>query len=77
MEEGRMDAVEAVKKWLVENGYDYVVRAYLPEEAGECVKKEKDTISIPAKVENVEAFMEQFIKTFDEIDALAELKRKC
>ena len=77
MEERRMDAVEAVKKWLAENGYDYMVRAYLPGGAGECVKKERDTVSIPAKVENVEAFMEQFIKTFDEIYMLVELKNKC
>lgn len=40
------------------------------------MKKEKDTISIPANVENVEEFMEQFIKSFDEINRLAESKNK-
>lgn len=48
----------------------------MPGEAGECVKKEKDTISIPANVENVEEFMEQFIKTFEEINVLTESKSK-
>lgn len=74
MDESKMDVVEAVEKWLVERRYDYAVRTYLPGEAGVCVKKEKDTISIPANVENVEEFMEQFIKSFDEINRLAESK---
>lgn len=76
MEESRMDVVETLEKWLAEKGYDYAVRIYLPGEAGVCVKKEKDTISIPANVENVEEFMEQFIKSFDEINMLAESKNK-
>lgn len=76
MDESRMDVVEAVEKWLVGKGYDYAVRTYLPGEAGECVKKEKDTISIPANVENVEEFMEQFIRTFEEIHVLTESKSK-
>lgn len=77
MEENGVDVVEAVKKWLAENGYDYAVRAYLPGEAGKGVKKEKDTISVPAKVESVETFMEQFAKTFDDINMLTESKSKC
>lgn len=76
MDESRMDVVETVEKWLAEKGYDYAVRTYLPGEAGGGVKKEKDTISIPANVENVEEFMEQFIKSFDEINRLAESKNK-
>lgn len=48
MEKNRK-AEEAVKNWLEQNGYDYEVRTCLPgEDAKECVKKEKDTISIPA-----------------------------
>ncbi len=69
-------AEEAVKNWLEENGYDYEVRTYLPgEDAEERVKKDTDTISIPAGVEDVDGFMEQFVKSFGEIHGITELKR--
>lgn len=69
-------AEEAVKNWLEENGYDYEVRTYLPgEDAEERVKKDKDTISIPAGVEDVDGFMEQFVKSFREIQGITELKK--
>ena len=75
MEKNRK-AEEAVKKWLEENGYDYEVRTYLPgEDAEKRVKKDKDTISIPADVEDVDRFMEQFVKSFGEIQGITELKK--
>lgn len=63
---GRMEknrkAEEAVKNWLEESGYDYEVRTYLPgEDAEERVKKDKDTISIPAWVEDVDGFINRLI----------------
>lgn len=75
MEEGNIKVEEAVKKWLSERGYDYEVRTYVPDEPGaDAVKKEKDTISIPIEVEDVEAFMEQFAKTFEQIHEITGLK---
>ena len=75
MEKNRK-AEEAVKEWLEENGYDYEVKTYLPgRDAGECVRKNKDIISIPAGVEDVDGFMEQFVKSFGEINGITELKR--
>lgn len=75
MEKNRK-AEEAVKEWLEENGYDYEVKTYLPGgDAGECVRKNKDIISIPAGVEDVDEFMEQFVKSFWEINGITELKR--
>lgn len=72
-----LKAEEAVKKWLEENGHDYEVRTYVPDgTAGNCVRKDKDTISIPAYVKDVEAFMEQFVKSFHEINVLTELKKQ-
>lgn len=53
-----------------------MVQTYLPGEAEECVKREKDIISIPANVENMEEFMEHFIKSFDEINRLSESQNK-
>lgn len=71
-----MKAEEAVKRWLQENGYDYEVRTYMPGgDTEKCVRKDKDTISIPAGVEDVDAFMEQFVKSFGEINGITELKR--
>ena len=68
-------AEEAVKKWLEENGYDYEVRTYIPgDDMQECVRKDKDTISIPAGVEDVDTFMEQFVKSFEEINGITEMK---
>lgn len=74
--EDKMKAEEAVKRWLQENGYDYEVRTYMPGgDTEKCVRKDKDTISIPAGVEDVDAFMEQFVKSFGEINGITELKR--
>lgn len=68
-------AEEAVKRWLEENGYDYEVRTYMPgDDMQECVRKDKDTISVPAGVEDVDTFMEQFVKSFKEINGITELK---
>lgn len=76
MENRKRNAEEAVKEWLSERGYEYEVRTYMPGGAdGGPVRKEKDTISIPAVVEDVEAFMEQFAKTFESIDGITGLKR--
>lgn len=74
MEKNRK-AEEAVKKWLEENGYDYEVRTYMPgDDMQECVRMDKDTISVPAGVEDVDTFMEQFVKSFKEINGITELK---
>lgn len=71
-----MKAEEAVKQWLKENGHDYEVRMYLPGgSAGESVRKDKDIISIPAEVEDVDGFMERFVKSFEEIKGITELKK--
>ncbi|MDE6517357.1 MAG: hypothetical protein K2L18_05870 [Acetatifactor sp.] len=75
MREGKIKAEEAVKEWLAERGYDYEVRTYVPDASRtDPIKKEKDTISIPAGVEDVESFMEQFVKTFEQINGITELK---
>ena len=69
--------VERVKSWLEENGYDYNVKTHTPGEAA-CIGGEKnsDTISVPAEVEDVELFMEQFIKSFEEIHELSTLRKQ-
>ena len=68
MAEGKCRAEEAVMKWLSERGYDYRVRTYTPDAPkADAVKIEKDTISIPEGVEDVEAFMRQFEKSFESI----------
>ncbi len=75
MGEGKSKAEEAVKEWLAERGYDYEVRTYVSDAFGtDSIKKEKDIISIPAGVEDVEYFMEQFVKTFEQINGITELK---
>ncbi len=75
MGEEKNKVEEAVKEWLAERGYDYEVRTYVPDDSGiDSIKKEKDTISIPAGVEDVESFMEQFVKTFEQINGITELK---
>lgn len=73
MEEGKYGLEEAVKEWLAERGYDYQVRVCTPDGAG-MDAAEKDTISIPAGVEDVEAFMAQFEKTFEGIKGITGLK---
>lgn len=73
----RNQSVEAiVRKWLGENGYDYEVRAYQPgETAGDCVERDKETITIPSSVENVETFMKQFIESFEKAHEITVLKK--
>lgn len=68
---------ERVREWLSENGYDYEVRNYQPGEAvGESAEKVKETISIPAVVEDADSFMEQFVKSFQEAHEITTLKKK-
>lgn len=70
-------AEELVKKWLEENGYDYEVKTYSPgETAHDGRERSRDTISVPAEVENVELFMEQFIQSFKEINEVTELRKQ-
>lgn len=77
MGEEKRNAEEAVREWLAERGYDYEVRTYMPDGAGgDRIKKEKNTISIPAGVEDVEVFMEQFVKSFESINEITELNQQ-
>lgn len=68
---------ERVKRWLEENRYNYNVKTYTPGKAicdgGE---KNRDTISVPVEVEDVELFMEQFIKSFEEIKEISTLRKQ-
>ena len=67
---------ERVKRWLEENGYDYNVKTYTPgEAAGIGGEKNSDTISVPAEVEDVELFMEQFIRSFEEIHGVIDIEK--
>lgn len=75
MENGKGNAEDAVRRWLSERGYEYEVRTYTPGGSdGSAVRKEKDTISIPDGVEDVEGFMEQFVKTFESINGITKAK---
>ena len=68
---------ERVRGWLNENGYDYEVRTYQPgEPVGDREGKDKETISIPAVVEDVDSFMEQFVKSFHDAHKITSLKKK-
>lgn len=70
-------AEELVKKWLEENGYDYEVKTYSSGEiASDVGERSRDIISIPAEVENVELFMEQFIQSFKGINGVTELRKQ-
>ena len=69
--------VEQIKRWLEENGYDYDVKTYTPGEATcDGVEKNRDTISVPAEVEDAELFMEQFIQSFKEMNKVTELRKQ-
>lgn len=77
MGEEKKNVKEAVREWLAERGYDYEVRTYMPDGAEENrIKKEKNTISIPAGVEDIEVFMEQFVRSFDSINKISELNKQ-
>ena len=68
---------ELVKKWLEDKGFDYDIKTYMPGEVtcdGE--GRSKDTISVPVEVENIELFMEQFIKSFKEINEMTTLRKQ-
>ena len=68
---------ERVREWLSENGYDYVVRTYQPgETVMEYAGTDKETISIPAVVEDADSFMKQFVKSFKEAHEITILKKE-
>ena len=76
MGERKNKAEEAVREWLSERGYDYEVRTYIPDGTGvQEIRKEKNRISIPAGIEDVEAFMGQFVKSFESINEITELNK--
>lgn len=74
----RSQSVEnRVREWLSENGYDYEVRTYRPgEDPGECVAGDKETISVPSSVEDVEAFMKKFVESFEKAHEITVLKKR-
>lgn len=77
MGEEKKNVEEAVREWLAERGYDYEVRTYMADGAGaDQIKKEKNTISIPAGVKDVEVFMEQFVRSFESINKINELNQQ-
>lgn len=68
---------EKVREWLSENGYDYEVRTYQPEEAvGDNMERDKETITIPSSIENTEVFMKQFVESFEKAHEITVLKKK-
>ena len=68
---------ERVREWLSENGYDYAVRTYQPgETVVDCAGKDKETISIPAVVEDADSFMKQFVESFKEAHEITILKKE-
>lgn len=68
---------DRVREWLGENGYDYEVRTYQPgEDSGKCVAGDKETISVPSSVEDVEAFMKQFVESFEQAHEITVLKKR-
>lgn len=73
--ENNVKVEDLVRKWLKENGYDYEVRTYKPEEPAENNReKNKDTISVPSTVEDTDAFMKEFVKSFKEAHEVTKLK---
>ena len=74
----RKQSIEArVRKWLRENGYDYDVRTYQPGEApGDFDERGRETITVPASVEDAEAFMEQFVESFEKVHEITVLKNR-
>ena len=66
---------ERVRGWLNENGYDYEVRTYQPgEPVGSNIERDKETISIPAVVEDEDSFMGQFVASFKKAHEITALK---
>ena len=68
---------DKVREWLSRNGYDYEVRTYQSGEApGDCAERDKETISVPASVEDAEAFMKQFVESFEKAHGITVLKNR-
>ena len=68
---------DRVREWLGENGYDYEVRTYQPgEDSGENEARDKETISVPSSVGDVEAFMKQFVESFEQAHEITVLKKR-
>lgn len=74
----RKQSIEArVRKWLSENGYNYDVRTYQPGGApGDFEERGKEIITVPASVEDVEAFMKQFVESFEKAHEITVLKNR-
>lgn len=68
---------DRVREWLGRNGYDYEVRTYQPGEVpGDCAERDKETISVPVSIEDAEAFMKQFVESFEKAHGIAVLKNR-
>lgn len=75
--EGKQSVEARVRKWLSENGYDYDVRTYQPgENPGDFSERGRETITIPAMVEDAEAFMKQFVESFEKAHEITVLKNR-
>lgn len=75
--EGKQSVEARVRKWLSENGYDYDVRTYQPGEApGDFSEGVRETITVPAMVEDAEAFMKQFVESFEKAHEITVLKNR-
>lgn len=46
------------------------------EAAGDCAVRDKKTISVPSSVEDMEAFMEQFVESFEKAHGITVLKKR-
>lgn len=75
--EGKQSVEARVRKWLSENGYDYDVRTYQPGEApGGFSERGRETITVPAMVEDADAFMKQFVESFEKAHEITVLKNR-
>ena len=75
--EGKQSVEARVRKWLSENGYDYDVRTYQPgENPGDFSERVRETITVPAMVEDAEAFMKQFVESFEKAHEITVLKNR-
>ena len=75
--EGKQSVEARVRKWLGENGYEYEVRTYQPgEDPGDCMERDKETISVPSSVEDEEAFMKEFVESFEKIHGITALRKR-
>lgn len=68
---------DRVREWLREKEYNYKVRTYQPgEDPGECVAGDKEILSVPSSVEDAEAFMKQFVESFEKAHEITVLKKR-